>query len=1012
MINFFKLIIWNKLKGVCMKHRLVVISILTISFQSLYSVGPPTLPGRSVWKNAAGNVVITNTIESKVCNFSIANDFSGTFTVLDAVLSEMCIVASKAELLSTQIDSTEVNFNLDLSKACAIEDHLNLIQLNLESLDTNGTFTALDGLKQIVCSKIELLNNQLSAVQINITDLTSTELDHAATIASQLEVLTGEVMSINSILDVLNFDLKLNTACSLLEVIDGCLQTVESKVDLLDGIIPTGFVGTFTALDLNLAKACTIESLIDTVVSVSFVADLSNTFSALNELQEKMCTIESKVDGIDILIILSNVDLLDSKLDPLISKLSVLESEIDVLESKGDAAAGNPFFSLVDNAIQVLDQDCSILEVLNNNQMLEKSCTIESDLDAITTELPIQQSKLEVIDQELQTITSKICTVEMGNIAISKLCLVDSKLDVELNTSLTIESIIDSFIVSESNIDVLDDLGQTIFSKLCIVDLEVVTVCSKLDALHPELQTIDSKLAVISPVAQSNLDGLITIESRIDNVSFDQLVTNTLISKLCLIEGQVCTVASSVDLLGSLVSVLNMQAQELIGDFQETWTILQVIEDKLCTSESVLDSASNKLQVNLDQLDFSGVFTAIEAICQKEITVDGKVNTYESLTDAIVDIDFSGVFTVLEVIQSKICLADDLVQTISAGLEDVSDCLGFPIFNADLPLAISIPGRYYLAEDIDYAGTSDAITIGTDDVFLDLNGYTLNYTGVTASIDGVMISPSRTNIQVTNGAITNFTGSAIDDDSGNNLIFSHLNFANMTGNALVTGSSSRNIIVDNVNDSGSRMLCNLSGTNMRITKCFSEGATDDGIAFQNIVNCVVTDSIAHTAGGTGIEILGTSRNVLHQRLIANGCGALGLGTNVAGLDVGRIILDCQAIGNVSDGIDYDNTEGILMRNISSGNGRNGFDTMVSTNSYLAFNVSTENSDNNFLDESVNANTFLGNFAFNSTAVGDPNNTNYDFSGGASNITRKFVTVSQASSFSDRPTEWHNINMLP
>ena len=58
-----------------------------------------------------------------------------------------------------------------------------------------------------------------------------------------------------------------------------------------------------------------------------------------------------------------------------------------------------------------------------------------------------------------------------------------------------------------------------------------------------------------------------------------------------------------------------------------------------------------------------------------------------------------------------------------------------------------------------------------------------------------------------------------------------------------------------------------------------------------------------------------------------------------------------------------------------------------------------------------ANTYLGNFAFNSTAVGDPNNTNYRI-GGGSDITRKFVTASQSGSFVDRPKYWHNINMLP
>ncbi len=990
-----------------MKRTSICLSMLAIiSYSISHAIGLSFAPGTRVWNIAADNIRTTNTIESKVCNLTITTDFSGTFTVLDTVLSKMCIIESKAELLSTEIDATELNFNFDLSKVCAIEDNLNLIQLNLESLDTNGTFTALDGLKQTVCSKIELLNQQLSDVQTDITDLTLTEIDHAATIVSKLQVLDQEVVSINSILDNLNFDLKLNTACSLLDVIDSCLQTVESKVDLLDGQLVTGFAGTFTVLDANLAKACMIESLVD-AMPMSFTADLSETFSALNALQQKVCTIESKVDNLDMsaMSVESDIDILDSKLDPVISKLCIVES-------KTDAGNTNICFSLFDNAIQALDQDCSILEVLNNNQMFEKSCTIESNLDAITNELLTQESKLEVIDNDLQTVASKVCAVEMDNVAISKLCLVDSKLDVEQNTALTIESIIDSFAGIESSLDLLNDLGQTIFSKLCLVENEIPTICSKLDALSAELQTIDSKLDVINPEAQSNFDGVITIESRIDTISFDQLVTNTLISKLCLIEDQVCTIESTLDVIGPLIGVFNMQAQELIGDFQETWTILQVIEDKLCTSESVLDVVSNKLISPFDA-DFSGVFTAIEAIDEKAIIVDVKVNTADNLIDAETA-DFSGVFTVLEVIQSKICLADDLVQMISAGLEDVSDCLGTPIFNADIGttgFTISTAGRYYLAEDIDYGGTSDAITISTDDVFLDLNDYTLNYTGVTASIDGVMISTS-TNVQVTNGAITNFTGEGISVAAGSsNMIFSNLNITDVTGDGIQVGSSS-NIIVDDIRVARcGRGVFFTSGSNSNswVKNSWFFDTIGAGI-IANGDNPYVSDCmVKFTRSNNAFSFL-TTTNGLAQRLIAAEAGEAGIQTSGAFPAIGFMVLDSLFINNDIFGVNYEHDEAIIMRNSFISNREGVCLTQLSANCYVAFNTNFNNLFN-YVDNSIVGNTYLGNFAFNSTAVGDPNNTNYNILG-ASDITRKFVTISQTSSFSDEPTLWHNINMLP
>ena len=75
--------------------------------------------------------------------------------------------------------------------------------------------------------------------------------------------------------------------------------------------------------------------------------------------------------------------------------------------------------------------------------------------------------------------------------------------------------------------------------------------------------------------------------------------------------------------------------------------------------------------------------------------------------------------------------------------------------------------------------------------------------------------------------------------------------------------------------------------------------------------------------------------------------------------------------------------------------------------------------NNFIENTSNideistscANTYLGNFCFNSTSTGAPNNTNYNIEG-LSDITGKFSTISQSSSFVDRPTRWTNINMIP
>jgi parallel beta-helix repeat protein len=75
--------------------------------------------------------------------------------------------------------------------------------------------------------------------------------------------------------------------------------------------------------------------------------------------------------------------------------------------------------------------------------------------------------------------------------------------------------------------------------------------------------------------------------------------------------------------------------------------------------------------------------------------------------------------------------------------------LGTPIHQADVPLTITQPGLYFLAEDLSVA-SGDVITIDADDVTLDLNG-----SRISASTGrSVLIADDVTRIVVANGHIT------------------------------------------------------------------------------------------------------------------------------------------------------------------------------------------------------------------------------------------------------------------
>ncbi len=84
-----------------------------------------------------------------------------------------------------------------------------------------------------------------------------------------------------------------------------------------------------------------------------------------------------------------------------------------------------------------------------------------------------------------------------------------------------------------------------------------------------------------------------------------------------------------------------------------------------------------------------------------------------------------------------------------------------PIHTADIPLTITEPGSYYLVEDITWPGVDDAITIGADDVTIDLMGFTLRLGGVPGGASGI-VSAGGQNLVVRNGTIADCYPSGID----------------------------------------------------------------------------------------------------------------------------------------------------------------------------------------------------------------------------------------------------------
>jgi hypothetical protein len=165
-----------------------------------------------------------------------------------------------------------------------------------------------------------------------------------------------------------------------------------------------------------------------------------------------------------------------------------------------------------------------------------------------------------------------------------------------------------------------------------------------------------------------------------------------------------------------------------------------------------------------------------------------------------------------------------------------------PISSA--PFTISQPGSYYLTTNLTVSG-GNAITIATNGVTLDLNGFTIASTAPSATGYGIYINSGLRNIAIQNGHIQ---GGVTNNGSG---VFSGPGFGY---GIFYSGSVPQNVRVSGVSVSG----------------CLYDGIYVDNGASTTVENCVV-----RTVGGAGI-VANTIR----------GCAALDCGsTAIAGHQV-------------------------------------------------------------------------------------------------------------------------------
>ncbi len=185
------------------------------------------------------------------------------------------------------------------------------------------------------------------------------------------------------------------------------------------------------------------------------------------------------------------------------------------------------------------------------------------------------------------------------------------------------------------------------------------------------------------------------------------------------------------------------------------------------------------------------------------------------------------------------------------------------------PTNIEKPGSYRLTQNIE-ATSGTAIRVLVSDVSLDLNGFTISYTGQ-SSADGISVSPDVRNVEIRNGGITGFSRHGIffpagpDPQTDAEAILSKLRITQNASNGIRIevrqGALIRDVVVANNGGIGIRMaagqLLNSTVINNANFGLFGTNSTGYG---SNVFtgNNGGAAQVSATPKQIGINICGTS----------------------------------------------------------------------------------------------------------------------------------------------------------
>jgi len=498
------------------------------------------------------------------------------------------------------------------------------------------------------------------------------------------------------------------------------------------------------------------------------------------------------------------------------------------------------------------------------------------------------------------------------------------------------EDTIQNFIFTFS---LLNELSQDILDSMTLIDALTKQVTVTLEQIE---ENLCGKFLQTWTILDAGFNGTTTAINEFDSILCDKFVRTW--------------------------TMLENIPGEIEKGFQETWTALEGLEENQCDNFNVLTTTLiqdfNGTFSVINEIDavlcdkFSGIFTTIDSL---RSTFSQEFSQIFTALDGVIDVvcdKFVGTWTLIADIQETVTeccqdLKEDFRETWTI-LQKINDSLGCEnlIFQSDIPLVITQPGLYCLAEDISSSATI-IIDVQTDDAVIDLQMNTISGDGNNSAIQ---FAPSQANLNVKNGSIIN-ASLGIDGEDNTSVLIQNIIFE--CNIALNFDGCSRFSIENCISYFSSEGVRIFGGNDGLIENCKFYGGPggntgiemDPGLGSMSsmcIMNCIIQD-----VNSSGIFINGSNNtsSISIDSCIIKNCGENGF--RVQETD-NFLIKNCKSVGNADDGFEVDSSIGEVLSNVSIGNGGFGFNNLSGVNVKYYNNSAHDNTSGNYnnVDQSL------------------------------------------------------------